>query len=277
LSTGVIYLRALQASKNPSSILDKRCFGALCSQPKGFGALFVYDPFFRAGDPMRLLLIEDDAQLRAFIVKGATELGHTVEAISDGKQGMLLALSEPFDAIVLDRMLPGLGGMEILKALRATQNRTPVIVLSSLGDVEQRVEGLKAGADDYLAKPFSFIELNARLESIIRRSHSQAESPTVLKVADLELDLLKRSVKRGTAALDIQGREFKMLEYFMRNANRLVTRTMLLEGVWDYHFDPQTNVIDVHISRLRQKIDTPGRQALIHTIRGSGYLLGERS
>jgi two-component system, OmpR family, response regulator len=226
---------------------------------------------------MRLLLIEDDAQLRAFIVKGATELGHTVEAISDGKQGMLLALSEPFDAIVLDRMLPGLGGMEILKALRATQNRTPVIVLSSLGDVEQRVEGLKAGADDYLAKPFSFIELNARLESIIRRSHSQAESPTVLKVADLELDLLKRSVKRGGAALDIQGREFKMLEYFMRNANRLVTRTMLLEGVWDYHFDPQTNVIDVHISRLRQKIDTPGRQALIHTIRGSGYLLGERS
>jgi two-component system, OmpR family, response regulator len=231
--------------------------------------------FFR--QQMRILSIEDDLQLSAFIRKGAQELGHTVEVINDGKQGMMLALTESFDAMILDRMLPGIGGMEILKALRATGNRTPVIVLSSLGDVEQRVEGLKLGADDYLAKPFSFIELSARLDGLLRRAQLRSESVSVLTILDLEMDLLKRVVKRAGVVLDIQGREFKLLEYFLRNANRLVTRTMLLEAVWDYHFDPQTNVIDVHISRLRQKIEVKGKPTLIHTIRGSGYLLGERA
>ena len=225
---------------------------------------------------MRILVIEDDLTLNEFITKGLREAGHTVESTRDGRQGLLLALTEEFDALVLDRMLPVIGGMEILKGLRAAEKTTPVLILSSLGDVEHRVEGLKAGADDYLTKPFSFQELSARVDGLLRRSQIQVGTSNILQVADLEMDLLKRSVKRGGVAVDIQAREFKLLEYLMRHANQVVTRTMLLEAVWDYHFDPQTNVIDVHVSRLRQKLEGSLGGPLIHTVRGSGYLLGLR-
>jgi two-component system OmpR family response regulator len=174
-------------------------------------------------------------------------------------------------------MLPGMEGLELLRILRASGHRTPVLILSSLGDVEQRVLGLRAGADDYLAKPFSFAELMARLEGLLRRQATGPETPTRLRVADLEMDLLKRSVKRAGQTLELQPREFRLLEFLMRHAEQVVTRTMLLEAVWDYHFDPQTNVIDVHVSRLRQKIDRDLGPPLLHTIRGAGYLLGMRA
>jgi len=177
---------------------------------------------------------------------------------------------------VLDRMLPGLDGLELLRQLRAHGHATPALILSSLGDVEQRVEGLRGGADDYLAKPFAFVELMARLDGLMRRRHGDADANTRLRVADLEMDLLKRTVSRGGQLLELQPREFRLLEYLMRHAEQVVTRTMLLEAVWDYHFDPQTNVIDVHVSRLRQKIDRGRGPALLHTVRGAGYLLGLR-
>jgi len=225
---------------------------------------------------MRVLLIEDDPHTAAFIAKGLREDGHTVEHAGDGKQGLFLATTETFDAIVLDRMLPGLDGLVLLQTLRGAGNRTPLLLLTALGEVDHRVEGLRAGADDYLVKPFAYSELSARLDSIVRRQREEAQrEPTRLSVGDLELDLLGRDARRAGKRIELQPREFRLLEYLMRQAGRVVTRTMLLEAVWDYHFDPQTNVIDVHISRLRQKIDHGFERPLLHTVRGAGYRLGE--
>ncbi|MGH6797385.1 MAG: winged helix-turn-helix domain-containing protein [Roseiarcus sp.] len=220
---------------------------------------------------MRILLIEDDDEAAAYLVRGLTESGHEVDLAADGRQGLARATAGSFDAMVIDRMLPGLDGLSIVAQLRAHDNVTPVLILSALGDVEDRVEGLRAGCDDYLSKPFAFSELLARLEAINRRRHSETE--TRLKLADLEMDLLKRSVTRAGQPIDLLPREFRLLEYLMRNAGHIVTRTMLLEKVWDHHFDPQTNVIDVHVSRLRQKIDRDFAPPLLHTVRGAGYSL----
>ncbi|HJR74057.1 MAG TPA: response regulator transcription factor [Luteimonas sp.] len=223
---------------------------------------------------MRILLVEDDPHTAGFIAKGLKEDGHAVDHADNGKDGLFLATTEPYDAIVLDRMLPQLDGMTLLKTLRGAGNRVPTLLLTALGDVEQRVEGLRAGADDYLVKPFAYAELSARLDGLARRGVTASTEPTRLRVEDLELDLLKRSAARAGKAIELQPREYRLLEYLMRQAGRVVTRTMLLEAVWDYHFDPQTNVIDVHISRLRQKIDHGFAAPLLHTVRGAGYRLG---
>ena len=221
---------------------------------------------------MKILVIEDDDEAAAYLVKGLAESGHQVDVAVDGRQGLDRASGGGFDALVVDRMLPELDGLEVVTALRARKDETPVLILSALGDVENRVEGLRAGCDDYLAKPFAFSELLARLEALDRRSHAASE--TRLRVADLEMDLLKRSVTRGAQPIELLPREFRLLEYLMRHAGHIVTRTMLLEKVWDHHFDPQTNVIDVHVSRLRQKIDRGFSPSLLHTVRGAGYSLG---
>ncbi|GBQ21899.1 response regulator transcription factor [Acidiphilium acidophilum] len=222
---------------------------------------------------MRILVVEDDKDVAGFVVKGLREAGHTVEHADNGRDGLFMAASENFDAIILDRMLPGgIDGLRLLETLRAQDNATPVMFLSALGQVDDRVKGLKAGGDDYLTKPFAFAELLARVEAMSRRG--KGEGPTTrLGVGDLEMDLLSRGVKRAGQKIDLQPREFRLLEYLMRHAGQVVTRTMLLEGVWDYHFDPQTNVIDVHISRLRQKIDKPFEAPLLHTVRNAGYML----
>lgn len=223
---------------------------------------------------MRILLVEDDPHTAGFIAKGLKEDGHAVDHADNGKDGLFLATTEPYDAIVLDRMLPQLDGMTLLKTLRGAGNRVPTLLLTALGDVEQRIEGLRAGADDYLVKPFAYAELSARLDGLARRGNAPSAEPTRLQVEDLELDLLKRSASRAGKAIELQPREYRLLEYLMRKSGRVVTRTMLLEAVWDYHFDPQTNVIDVHISRLRQKIDHGFAAPLLHTVRGAGYRLG---
>jgi len=222
---------------------------------------------------MRILVVEDDKDVAGFIVRGLKEAGHVVEHAASGRDGLFLATSEAFDAIVLDRMLPGgIDGLNILELLRGQKNPVPVLILSALAEVDERVKGLRAGGDDYLPKPFAFSELLARIEALYRRG--KAEGPvTKLTVDDLVLDLLSRQVKRAGQKIDLQPREFRLLEYLMRHAGQVVTRTMLLEGVWDYHFDPQTNVIDVHVSRLRQKVDKPFPSALIHTVRNAGYML----
>lgn len=225
---------------------------------------------------MRILLVEDDAHTAAFIGKGLREDGHVVEHTDDGKQGLFLATTEAFDAVILDRMLPGLDGMTLLRTLRGAGNSTPILLLTALGDTDHRVEGLRAGADDYLVKPFAYAELSARLDSILRRNRGDgAREPTRLHAGDLALDLLTREAHREGRRIELQPREFRLLEYLVRHAGQVVTRTMLLEAVWDYHFDPQTNVIDVHISRLRQKIDHGFSRPLLHTVRGAGYRLGE--
>lgn len=222
---------------------------------------------------MRILVVEDDKDVAGFVIKGLRESGHVVEHADNGRDGLFLAASENFDAIILDRMLPGgIDGLHILETLRAQQNSVPVLFLSALGEVDDKVAGFKAGGDDYLAKPFAFAELLARVEALTRRGKSDAPL-TTLTVGDLEMDLLSRSVRRAGQKIDLQPREFLLLEYLMRHAGQVVTRTMLLEGVWDYHFDPQTNVIDVHVSRLRQKVDKPFSAALIHTVRNAGYML----
>lgn len=221
---------------------------------------------------MKILLIEDDPHVAGFLVKALRETGASVDHAAEGKEGLLLASGGGYDAMVVDRMLPGRDGLSIVRALRAAGDQTPVLVLSALGEVDHRVEGLRAGGDDYLVKPFAFSELHARLEALLRRSASEAPT-TRLQVADLELDLLARTVSRGGRSLDLQPREFRLLEYLMRHAGQVVTRTMLLEHVWDYHFDPQTNVIDVHVSRLRRKIDRDFETPLLHTVRGAGYVL----
>jgi two-component system, OmpR family, response regulator len=221
---------------------------------------------------MKLLVVEDDREAAAFLVKGLKESGHTVDHAADGRDGLMLATTERFDAIVLDRMLPGMDGLAIVAALRASDNATPVLILSALDQVDDRVRGLKAGGDDYLTKPYAFSELMARLESLLRRG-AGGKTETKLKVGELEIDLLARTVRRGPAEIELLPREFRLLEYLARNAGHVVTRTMLLEQVWDYHFDPQTNVIDVHISRLRQKIDKGYAKPMLHTVRGAGYCL----
>ncbi len=222
---------------------------------------------------MRILLVEDDPTVAQFVVKGLREAGHVVEHSDNGRDGLFMAASEAFDTIILDRMLPGgIDGIRLLETLRSQNNATPVLLLSALAQVDERVAGLKAGGDDYLTKPFAFSELLARVEALTRRGKSDGPQ-TKLLVGDLEMDLLSRGVRRAGQKIDLQPREFRLLEYLMRHAGQVVTRTMLLEGVWDYHFDPQTNVIDVHVSRLRQKIDKPFGSSLIHTIRNAGYML----
>ena len=225
---------------------------------------------------MRILVVEDDAQIGGYIAKGLKEEGHAVDSVADGRQGLFMATTETYAAIVLDRMLPVIDGLTVLRTLRGAGNATPVLMLTALGDVDHRVEGLRAGADDYLVKPFAFAELSARLDSLLRRqgSGTAGTEATRLRVEDLELDLLKRTASRAGRSIDLLPREFRLLEYLMRQNGRVVTRTMLLEAVWDYHFDPQTNVIDVHISRLRQKIDHGFSTPLLHTVRGAGYRLG---
>jgi two-component system OmpR family response regulator len=224
---------------------------------------------------MKLLVIEDDKEVASYLVKGLQESDHVVDHAADGKEGLMLAAGEQYDAMIIDRMLPGMDGMNIIKTVRATGNHTPILILSALGDVDDRVEGLRGGGDDYLTKPFSFTELLARLDVLVRRSSGQAEQVTQLQVKDLHMDLLARTVRRGESKIDLQPREFRLLEYLMKHEGQVVTRTMLLEQVWDYHFDPQTNVIDVHISRLRAKIDKEFACPLLHTVRGAGYILSE--
>lgn len=221
---------------------------------------------------MRILVIEDDLETALYIKKGLEEAGHVVDHASEGKEGLLLATTEDYDVLIVDRMLPQVDGLTIVKTMRVSDVHSPVLILSALGEVDDRVQGLKSGGDDYLVKPFAFSELLARLEALVRRAEIEAPA-TKLQVADLELDLLGREVKRAGKVLELQPREFRLLEYLMRHHGQVVTRTMLLEKVWDYHFDPQTNIIDVHISRLRGKIDKGFDNALLHTVRGSGYVL----
>jgi two-component system OmpR family response regulator len=223
---------------------------------------------------MHILVIEDDAKTAGYLQKALSESGHSVDHASDGKDGLFLAMEGSYDALIVDRMLPQLDGLTIIHTLRATDDQTPVLILSALGEVDDRVKGLKAGGDDYLVKPFALPELLARLEALARRV-DVTRTETRFQVGDLHVDLLSRAVKRADQAIDLQPLEFRLLEYLVRHAGQVVTRTMLLENIWDYQFDPQTNVIDVHISRLRAKIDKPFRYPLLHTVRGAGYILRE--
>lgn len=222
---------------------------------------------------MHILLIEDDINAASYVIKGLKESGHVVDHASDGEEGMELSLALKFDVIIIDRMLPKLDGLSLIKKIRDKKINTPILILSALGEVDEKVLGLKAGADDYLAKPFSFSELLARIEVLVRRTNPEVKE-TSLKVGSLIMNLLTRQVHRNGIEIELQPREFRLLEFLMRRSNQVVTRTMLLEGVWEYHFDPQTNVIDVHISRLRSKIDKPfdGKEMLF-TERGAGYAL----
>ena len=204
---------------------------------------------------MRILLIEDDRQIAEFVGKGLREIGFNVDHAADGRNGWLMASTEPYALIILDRMLPGMEGLAILRGLRAAGTTTPVIVLSALSQVDDRVKGLRAGGDDYLTKPFAFSELHARIDALLRRENSTGSQTTTLSCGDLQMDLIARNVQRGGKSIALQPREFQLLEFLLRHVGQVVSRTMLLEGVWGFHFDPQTNVIDVHISRLRQKID----------------------
>jgi two-component system, OmpR family, response regulator len=218
---------------------------------------------------MHLLVIEDDVDTGTFIKNGLLQSGHTVDLADNGKDGLYLATTGSFDLIVLDRMLPSVDGLTIIRTLRASNSQVPIVVLSALGEIDHRVAGLKAGADDYLVKPFAFSELEARVDALLRRISPEAS----LNIGDLEMNLITRRVSRGGKSIELQPREFRLLEHLMRHAGQVVTRTMLLEHVWDYHFDPQTNVIDVHVSRLRSKIDKGFEEQLLHTIRGAGYKL----
>lgn len=219
---------------------------------------------------MRILVIEDDDKTAGYVLKGLAECGHTADRAADGPEGLQLATAGRYDALIVDRMLPGLDGLSIVRALRAAECSTPVLILSALAHVDDRVSGLRAGGDDYLTKPFAFSELHARLEALLRRPGTIVQQ-TTLQVADLVMDLLARKVTRAGRPIDLRPQEYRLLEYLMRHAGEVVTRTMLFEGVWDLHFDPQTNVVDVHISRLRQRIDKGFDTPLIHTHRGGGY------
>src|SRR5918992_5708129 len=226
---------------------------------------------------MRILIVEDDREAAAYLTKAFREAGHTADCAHDGLEGYGLAESGDYDVLVVDRMLPKLDGLSLIRSLREQKVETPVLILSALGQVDDRVKGLRAGGDDYLPKPYAFSELLARVEVLSRRRTSAPNSePTVYRVADLELDRLSHRVTRSGQEIVLQPREFRLLEYLMKNANQVVTRTMLLEHVWDYHFDPQTNVIDVHVSRLRSKVDKGFERPLIHTIRGAGYMVRAR-
>jgi two-component system OmpR family response regulator len=222
---------------------------------------------------MKILLVEDNPQVAQFIRKGLGEAGHTIDHADNGRDGLFLATTEQYDAIIMDRMLPGgVDGLGIVDALRRTGNATPILILSALADVDERIRGLRAGGDDYLTKPFAYGELEARLQALVRRGRT-VPTQTMLEVGDLSLDLLKRQAMRGGKVIALKPREYKLLEYLMRHAGQVVTRTMLLENVWEYHFDPQTNVIDVHISNLRQKIDAGTEKPLLKTVRGAGYMM----
>ncbi|MBV9572118.1 MAG: response regulator transcription factor [Alphaproteobacteria bacterium] len=221
---------------------------------------------------MRMLVVEDDVEAQRYLVNGLRESGHVVDDAADGETGLTLALSRPYDVAVIDRMLPKMDGLRLVQELREHGNVTPVLFLSALSEVDDRVKGLKAGGDDYLTKPYAFVELLARIDALMRRRQPSAVK-TKLQVGDLELDLLTRAARRNGSSIDLQPREFRLLEYLMRHAGQVVTRTMLLESVWEYHFDPQTNVIDVHISRLRAKIDKGFEPPLLQTVRGAGYMI----
>ncbi|MBU6247889.1 MAG: response regulator transcription factor [Xanthomonadaceae bacterium] len=223
---------------------------------------------------MKILLVEDDVETRTYVAKGLRQLGHIIDQATDGHDGLFHAGEGHYDVLVIDRMLPRLDGLSLLRALRAARIQTPVLMLTALGEVDARVEGIEAGADDYLAKPFAFAELAARIGALGRRPPLAAAAATKLRVADLELDLLKREVRRAGRSIDLQPREFRLLEYLMRHSGEVVTRAMLLEKVWEYHFDPKTSVVETHISRLRGKIDRnfDGGE-LLHTIRGAGYMI----
>jgi two-component system, OmpR family, response regulator len=221
---------------------------------------------------MRLLVVEDDRTIASFLVKGLQEAGFAVDQADDGRKGLALALTEPYDAAVVDVMLPGLDGLGLIEQMRAHRIRTPVIILSAKRSVDDRVRGLQAGGDDYLVKPFAFSELLARVQALIRRASGETR-PTRLTAADLSLDLATRRVERAGVALDLRPREFALLEYLMRNAGRVVSKTMIMEHVWNYSFDPRTNVVDVLVFRLREKIDRGFEKKLLHTVRGIGYVL----
>ena len=221
---------------------------------------------------MRLLLIEDDLSVSAYVARGLTEAGHVCDVLADGRDGLFQATREAYDVVVVDRMLPGLDGLSLVRALRAAGGRVPVLFLTALGGIDDRVEGLEAGGDDYLTKPFAFAELMARVNALARRPPVQ-DVQTVLRVADLELDMMRRQARRGGQVIDLLPKEFTLLEVLMRNAGRVVTRTMLLERVWDFHFDPKTSVVETHISRLRAKIDKPFNVALLQTVKNAGYML----
>jgi two-component system, OmpR family, response regulator len=223
-------------------------------------------------NPMKILLIEDDERMAEFVVRGLKEHGHIADHANNGRDGLFLAASEKYDAMIIDRMLPELDGLGIVKMLRATGNHVPAIFLTTLGGIDDRVEGLEAGADDYLVKPFAFAELLARLGAVLRRP-PVSDQKTILRIGDLEMNLLKRTVTRSGKLIDLQPQEFKLLEYLMRSDGRVVTRTMLLEHVWDFHFDPKTSVVETHISRLRAKIDKNFDTELLKTLRGVGYAL----
>ena len=221
---------------------------------------------------MKVLLIEDDKETSAYVARGLREQGHVVDVAATGRDGLFLATDGGHDVLIVDRMLPGVDGIGLVQALRQTGIKTPVLFLTALGGVGDRVRGLEAGGDDYLVKPFAFAELHARINALARRP-PLSDTPTVLRAGDLEMDLLKRTVMRGGRQVDLQPREFQLLEFLVRNADRVVTRTMLLEAVWDFHFDPKTNIVETHISRLRSKLSQYGGAELIHTVRGAGYAL----
>ncbi len=222
---------------------------------------------------MKLLVVEDDSVVADFIAKGLREEGHAVDVAADGQEGLYLATGNPYDVLIVDRMLPQVDGLSVVRALRAAEDHTPVLILSALADVTERVKGLEAGADDYLVKPFAFSELSARVHVLARRATPVVQDSALLQVGDLHLDRLTREVRRGERAFALKPREYQVLEYLMRHPGQVVTRTMLLEQVWGYHFDPMTNVIDQHISQLRKKIDRDFDVPMIHTVRGAGYVL----
>ena len=239
----------------------------------------------QVGDIMRILLLEDDKQLGPWICNGLREEGHVVDHFTDGKDALIAAMGQEYDLLILDRMVPSLDGLAVLKSLRASKNTTPALFLTALGEVDSRVEGFDAGGDDYLTKPFAFVELSARVSALGRRGDSSAaggggggggggSEPTTLRYGDLSLDLLGRRCERAGQSIELMAKEFKLLEYFMRRPGRLVTRTMLLEQVWDMSFDPTTSVVETHISRLRTKIDKPFEEQLLRTRRGEGYVFG---
>jgi two-component system, OmpR family, response regulator len=226
---------------------------------------------------VKILLVEDNERVARFVIKGLREAGHTVDHAGNGRDGLFLAAGEPHDVIVMDRMLPGnIDGLAIIETLRKAGNRTPILILSALDGVDERIKGLRGGGDDYLTKPFAFGELLARVDALGRRGSGGGEADHLLQVGDLRMDLLTRRVTRGSRAVTLQPREFKLLEYLMRHANQVVTRTMLLEAVWEYNFDPQTNVVDVHISKLRQKLELDSERALVRTVRNAGYMLTDQ-
>lgn len=227
---------------------------------------------------MKILIVEDNSTQAEFLTENLTAAGHQVRAACDGQEGLLFVLQDSFDLIITDRMMPRMDGLQFLKALRASGNSTPVMIVSALDSVDERVKGLRSGGDDYLVKPFAFSELLARAEILARRSNTIPDTDTdhLLELDSLSLDLLSRKACRGDEQISLNNREFQILEYFLSNQGRVITRAMLLERIWNHHFDPQTNVIDVHISRLRKKVDLPGHTPLLHTVRGAGYIMEQR-